>query len=77
MFGFRAPCPRCHGHTFRASKSGWLRYVALLLLLRPFRCTHCQGRVWRFALRSSYGRTRPSGGVVTLKKPPIRPPAAV
>lgn len=76
MFGLRAPCPRCHGHTFRPSRSGWLRYVALPIFLRPFRCTHCHGRVWRFSLRSGYDRARRSGEVPTIKKPPPRPPAA-
>jgi hypothetical protein len=76
MFGLRTPCPKCFGHTFRTSKSGWLRYLTRLVFLRPFRCTHCQSRVWRFALRANYDRLRRTGEQPKLTSPPTHPPAA-
>ena len=50
MIGPPRSCPVCNGFEFRPSKSGLLRILALPILLRPFRCYACNGRVWRFSL---------------------------
>lgn len=50
MFGPPRSCPVCNGFEFRPSKSGLLRILALPIMLRPFRCYACNGRVWRFSL---------------------------
>ena len=50
MFGRPKYCPTCSGSEFRASHSGVLRRLTAFILLHPFRCKHCEKRVWRFTL---------------------------
>jgi hypothetical protein len=49
MIGRPRFCPHCSGSEFRRSQSGLLRRFAALVFLKPFRCRHCEKRVWRFA----------------------------
>jgi hypothetical protein len=42
-------CPVCTDFRFKRSTQGWFRHVAILVGFVPFRCLHCQKRVWRFA----------------------------
>jgi hypothetical protein len=51
FFPFGSPhiCPVCTDFRFRRSTQGLFRYVAILVGLVPFRCLHCQTRVWRIA----------------------------
>jgi hypothetical protein len=75
MFGSPRQCPRCNGLSFHASRTGWLRRLTVLILLRPFRCDYCHLRLWRFALWAGQGRPLRSGEVMALKQPPAHPPA--
>jgi hypothetical protein len=49
LFGTPHTCPICTDFRFKRSTQGWLRHVAILVGLVPFRCMHCQNRVWRIA----------------------------
>jgi hypothetical protein len=49
LFGAPHTCPVCTDFRFRRSTQGWFRYVAILVGFVPFRCMHCQTRVWRIA----------------------------
>lgn len=77
MFGPPRWCPTCNGFEFRPSKTGFLRLLALLVVLRPFRCYSCGDRCWRFSLSGKPlgKRWRSSGSIkpVPASDTPIEP----
>lgn len=66
MFGVPRQCPSCGGPTFFASRSGFWRPILACVLIRPFRCDHCNRRVWR--LSPFPGPTRPAKSDPKLKR---------
>ncbi len=41
-------CPVCRSTQVRRSRMEWLEMLALLVLLRPYRCRDCQKRYFGF-----------------------------
>ena len=74
MFGLPLRCPTCNTSRFFASGSGNYRRLLAFLLVRPFRCAHCDRHVWRFSPLSGKARpsARPRSGVVQAGKVRVR-----
>ena len=64
IFGAPRNCPVCTDFRFKRSTQGWFRHVAILFGFVPFRCMHCQNRVWRIAPFTRVPTKRRKGGEV-------------
>jgi len=74
-FGSPHTCPVCTDFRFRRSTQGWFRYFAILVGLVPFRCLHCQTRVWRIAPFTKLPTKRRKGSGAATVAPSDRTPA--
>ena len=75
LFGSPRICPVCTDFRFKRSTQGWLRHVAILFGFVPFRCLHCQNRVWRFAPLTRLPTKRRKGAAAATVAPSTPTPA--
>jgi hypothetical protein len=75
MFLIGAPhtCPVCTDFRFKRSTQGWFRHVAILFGFVPFRCMHCQNRVWRIAPFTKVPTKRKKGIGAVAPSPEVTP----